>query len=437
MIVKAYKYKGSLSDARRLNEHLWKSDGSQRPELSETKNLYVADTLAGMRVMQCLQRASRSQIAFWHIIVSPTTTLEQKDRTRVVSLIITELKAEDHPLMIWSHHEKPRARRGGGASHFHCVLGHVSPITGLALDMRNHVQKLQKVGVVAGYDIEGQTSVSSYHRSIVSHLSREGRPDVARWLTDLVRKASPLQQPRMTDAMRRSAAAVGFELPSFQAKLQRLWNSGAWEQAFDDLLSEAGVTIRRGNRSPDSILLYRGDLLVGVLDRILRQPRSPVYEEATVRFPGLFGKPRIVADIPKPTSSIEKLRQETTDRLEAMLRRMRTETLKLTYNPPHPKGGPEGDEKPIAERLKRLAEGEAIFDSAIDLLCWSNDRWVSAPIEELLNYSNCLLTRDKPTAPPGPTTHDRETKAAHPTEDSAVVLDEDEVLPYRPYGFKI
>ena len=155
-----------------------------------------------------------------------------------------------------------------------------------------------------------------------------------------------------------------------------------------------------------------------------------------MRFPGLFGKPRIVADIPKPTSSIEKLRQETTDRLEAMLSRMRTETLKLTYNLPHSKGGPEGDEKPIAERLKRLAKGEAIFDSAIDLL-WSNDRWVSAPIEELLAYSNRLLTPDKPAPPPGPTTHDRETQAAHPTEDSAVVLDEDEVPPYRPHGFKI
>jgi hypothetical protein len=116
---------------------------------------------------------------------------------------------------------------------------------------------------------------------------------------------------------------------------------------------------------------------IGVLNRILRQPRSPVYEEATVRFPGLFGKLRIVGDISKsgPTS-IEKLRQKTTDRLEAMLRPMRTETLMLTYNPPHPKEEPEGDENPIAERLKKLAEGEAIFDGAIDLL-WGDDRWVS------------------------------------------------------------
>jgi hypothetical protein len=424
MIVKAYKYKGGPSDARRLNEHLWKSEG-QRPELSETRHLYVADTLAGMRVMQSLQRGSDAQIAFWHIIVSPTTTANESDRTRVVNLIISELKAEAHPLMVLSHHEKARARRGGGASHFHFVLGHVSPVTGLALNMRNHVQRLQKVAAIAAFDIEGQTSVSSYHRSVVTYLSIEGRPDVARWLMDLARKTSPLQQPRMTDAMRRSAAAVGFKLPSFQAKLQRLWNSGASEQVFDELLSDAGVMMRQGERSPDSILLYRDDLLVGVLNRILRQPRSPVYEEATVRFPGLFGKLRIVGDISKsgPTS-IEKLRQKTTDRLEAMLRRMRTETLMLTYNPPHPKEEPEGDENSIAERLKKLAEGEAIFDGAIDLL-WGDDRWVSAPPEELLDYSRRLLTADKPSPLVRPAAQGRETQSQQP-EDSAVVLDEDE-----------
>jgi hypothetical protein len=292
MIVKAYKYKGGLSDARRLNEHLWKS-AAQRPELSETRHLYVADTLAGIRVMQSLQRGSRAQIAFWHISLSPTTTLNASDRTRVVNLIITELKAEAHPLIVVSHNDKPRARRGGGARHFHCVLGHVSPITGLALDMRNHVQRLQKVGAIAGYDIEGQTSVSSYHRSIVTHLSRDGRPDVAAWLTELATKTPRLQQPRMTDALRRSAAAVGFELAPFHARLERLWNSGASEEAFDELLADAGITIRRGDRLPDSILLYRGDLFVGAIHRILGQPRSLVSEEATLRFSNLFGKPRI------------------------------------------------------------------------------------------------------------------------------------------------
>ena len=436
MIVKAYKYKGGPSDARRLNEHLWKSEG-QRPELSETRHLYVADTLAGMRVMQSLQRGSDAQIAFWHIIVSPTTTANESDRTRVVNLIISELKAEAHPLMVLSHHEKARARRGGGASHFHFVLGHVSPVTGLALNMRNHVQRLQKVAAIAAFDIEGQTSVSSYHRSVVTYLSIEGRPDVARWLMDLARKTSPLQQPRMTDAMRRSAAAVGFKLPSFQAKLQRLWNSGASEQVFDELLSDAGVMMRQGERSPDSILLYRDDLLVGVLNRILRQPRSPVYEEATVRFPGLFGKLRIVGDISKsgPTS-IEKLRQKTTDRLEAMLRRMRTKILVLTYNPPHPKKGPEGNKIPIAEQLQKLAEGEAIFDSAIDLL-WSDDHWVSKPIEKLLGYSKHVLSPDPPSRPVSGTTGDMESNAKQPTDDSAVVFEEEEVLEYQPFGLKI
>jgi hypothetical protein len=438
MIVKAYKYKGSLSDARRLNEHLWKSDGGQRPELSETKNLYVADTLAGMRVMRCLQRASRSQIAFWHIIVSPTTKLDRKDRTRVVSLIITELKAEEHPLMIWTHNEKARARRGGGASHIHCVLGHVSPITGLALDMRNHVQRLQKVGAIAGYDIEGQTSVSSYHRSIVVHLSREGRLDVAAWLTELATKTPRLQQPRMTDAMRRSAAAVGFELAPFHGRLERLWNNGASEEALGELLADAGITMRRGDRSPDSILLYRDDLYVGAIHRILGQPRSLVSEEATSRFSNLFGKPRITGVTPEGRqidSSSEVLRQKTVDELEEILTPIKTEILSLTYNSLHAKDESEGEANLTSERLKKLEVGAAIIGTAIGLL-WADDQWVSKPIVQLLGYSKHVLSLEPPSPPVSGTTSDMESQAK-PTDDSAVVLDEDGVLEFQPFGLKI
>jgi hypothetical protein len=425
MIVKAYKYKSGLSDARRLNEHLWKRE-SQRPELSETRHLYAADTLAGMRVMQSLQRGSRAKIAFWHISVSPTTTLNQSDRTRVVNLIITELKAEAHPLIVVSHNDKLRARRGGGATHFHCVLGHVSPITGLALDMRNHVQRLQKVAAIAAFDIEGQTSVSSYHRSIVTHLSREGRPDVAAWLTELATKTPRLPPPRMTDAMRRSAAAVGFELAPFHARLERAWNSGASEEAFDELLADAGITIRRGDRSPDSILLYRDDLFVGAIHRILRQPRSLVSEEATSRFSNLLGKPRITGVTPEGRqidSSSEALRQETVDELEEILTPIKTEILRLIYNSPHAKDESEGEANLAAERLKKLEEGAAIIDTAIGLL-WADDEWLSVPIQKLLTHSKRILMPDKASV--GPANCDRKTPAKQPAEDS-VVLDEDEV----------
>jgi hypothetical protein len=442
MIVKAYKYKGSAG-ARRLNEYLWQNKG-QRTELCEIRNLYVTDTLAGMRVMQCLQRASRAKIAFWHIVISPTTKLNEKDRSRVLDLIVAELKATDHPLIVWSHDEKLRARRGGGASHFHCVLGHVSPTTDLALDMRNHVQRLQKAAAIAAFEIEGQTSVSSYHHSIVTHLIRQGRPDVARWLTDLAKNAAPLQQPRMADAMRRSAAAAGLELASLHAKLQRLWDSGASEQAFDKLLSDACVMIRRGDRSRDSVLLHRGDRLVGVLHRVLRRPRALVYEEASERFPGLFDKPRIVSEGTQsgPASTIEQLRQRTTDRLEAMLKDMRTTTLMLTYNPPHPKAREEADEDPTAKRLKKTAQWEAILNRAIDLL-WSDDRWVSVPIEKLIIRAGRSLNAGSPFPVVRPATLDPKIPTRQPleavalNENPAALLSEDEVLPYEPYGFKI
>ncbi|RXH07282.1 hypothetical protein [Bradyrhizobium guangzhouense] len=373
MIVKAYKYKKS-EGARRLSGYL-AQDAYRATEPGESRNLYVANALDGMRVMQCLQRASRARIAFWHIIISPTTQLDKKDFNRILNLIITELNAADHPLMVWSH-EKLRARRGGGPTHFHCVLGHVSPITKLALDMRNHARRLHKVAAVAAFDLEGHTSISPYHDSIVTHLIKEDRPDVARWLTDL-KKVWPSQQSRMTDAMRRSAAAEGLDLASFCARLERLWNSGASEQSFARFLSNAGVMIRQGDRSEDSILLFRRDRLIGVLHRILQQPRTLVYQEASARFSALFGKTIDADGIPEAslTSNIEKLRQDKTDDLEVLLKRLRIKTLKLTYLPAGVRVGSTDAGNRIAERLRRLSRGEAILDRALELL-WSDDAWV-------------------------------------------------------------
>ncbi|MGL9622329.1 hypothetical protein QRQ56_30530 [Bradyrhizobium sp. U531] len=432
MIKKAYKYKGSAG-ARRLSEYLSR-DTHQRAEHCETRNLYVANTADGMRVMHCLQRASKAQIAFWHIIISPTTKLEKKHLNRLLNLIITELRATDHPLIVWSHNEKLRARRGGGPTHFHCILGHVSPTTGRALNMRNYSQRLQKVAAIAAFELEGQTSISPYHDSIVTHLIKEGRPDVARWLTDL-KKVRPSQQSRMTDTMRRSAAAEGLDLASFCARLQRLWNSDASKQTFERFFSNAGVMIRRGDRSEDSVALYRRDRLIGVLHRILQQPRSLVYQQASARFSELFGKTIDADDVPEatPTSNIEKLRQEKTDDLEVLLKRIRTKTLKLTYLPAGVKVGSAEAAKRIAERLKKLARGEAMLDRAIELL-WSDDAWVSTPIEKLIIYAGRTLNVGEPFSPGISPTRDHLSQ--QPGEESSPALN-DEVLSCQPPGAKI
>lgn len=429
MIVKAFKYKSGLKNAQRLDQHLWK-DKDQRAELSEIRNLYVPNSEAGMRVMRCLQQGSNAEIVFWHIIISPTTTLNGSDRTKVVNSVLAELGAESHPLLVWSHFEKPRARKGGGACHWHLVLGHISPETGLALDMRNHVPRLQKVMAIASFDIEGQTTVSPFHRSIVAYLSKEGRDDVAAWLTDLAVTTPCLQRPRMMDAMRRSAAAVGFELPVFQAKLESLWVTGATEEIFADFLSSFGVSVRRGDHSPHAILLYREDLLVGVVNRILRRPSLPVYEEAMMRFPDLFNNPRTVATTSRyrrSTSQEVALRQEKIDKLEKMLRNLKTEVLMLTYNPPKPlRVASEGEVKPVAERLERLIRSVAVLETSITLL-WDDDHWASVPIDKLLKSANHLLTLDKPSPAARTVTRNGGTEMKLEIEGRDDAGDEDEM----------
>jgi hypothetical protein len=100
---------------------------------------------------------------------------------------------------------------------------------------------------------------------------------------------------------------------------------------------------------------------------------------------------------------------------------LRTETLLLTYDPSNAKVGPGNDENTIAERLKKLRRGEAMLDRAIDLL-WSDNRWVSVPVEELILVANKPSPLVSPTARRG-----TETLSRH-ASGLAVAPDEQEVL---------
>jgi hypothetical protein len=445
MIGRAFPYNGSEAEARQLDSHLWKDDG-QRPDLSELRNLFVHDSGQGMAVMAALRAASNAKIAFWHIIVSPRKTLDAKERATVVDLVIAELKAVAHPLMVFSHNEKPRARQGGGGNHLHLVLGHVSPVSFRALDMRQYAPRLHKV---AAYQIEGVATASPWHKSIVRTLRAEGNLQVAAWLVDSLGEAPVLKRPRMTDSMRRSAQAAGFALPSFQAGLARLWTTGAAQPDLEAFLSENGVAIRAG-RSPHRVAFYHGELFLGTLDRILRLDPATVYDQAKLRFPGLLGANAVQAfsesirnskmhqpeqpkrlEVPGSTRRLDLERQRKVDDLEEKLACLRLERLHLIYDRaraypqaevPVLSGAPllqpdhlldhDGQSRPrdetpytanphavdrgrlqgeMADHIKRLLHAEAILEAAV-LALWQDHRWISESSLELLRFAEKSVT---------------------------------------------
>jgi hypothetical protein len=456
MIGRAYPYNGSEADARRLDCHLWKDDG-QRPKLSEIRNLFVHGSADGMAVMAALRAASNAKIAFWHIIVSPRKTLNQKERVTVVDLVIAELKATEHPLMVFSHNEKPRARKGGGANHLHLVLGHVSPVSFRALDMRQHAPRLHKVMALAAYHVEGVATASPWHKSIVMTLRGEGNPHVADWLVDSLGEAPVLRHPRMTDRMRRSTQASGFALASFQAGVERLWTMGATQSEMEAFSSANGVAIQTG-QSPTMIVFYHGALFLGTLDRILRQDARTVYEEAKHRVPRLLGAGAVQAfsdvrssgmqgpeqpeklQVPALTRPQSLARQRKVDQLEDKLTSLRLERLHLVYEGlsgshrpgaaalsprplsepgilldhdgqsreraetsypanPHPiEGGTPQDT--MADRINRLLHAEAILETAVMAL-WQDHSWTSASFLELMRFAEKTVNFRKVSAVAG------------------------------------
>ncbi|UQR60780.1 hypothetical protein LRP30_27765 [Bradyrhizobium sp. C-145] len=399
MITRAFPYRGSLTDARRLDAHLWK-EKDQRPELVEMRNLCVRQTIDGMQVMAALTAASRAEIAFWHLYVSPRKTLTADEAAKVVDLVVTELKAHDHPLMVFAHSDKPRA--GGGANHLHLLIGHVSPITFRALDMRHHAPRLHKVMAVAAFLIEGKAVPSRWHKSIVRALRADGYDHVADWLIDELGVAPVINAPRMTDSMRRSAQAAGFPL-TFQSELERLWKSPATESEIAWFLVRNGVAVRRGNAT-NGIALYHEKLFVGSLHRILRQDASTVHQEAQRRIPRLLDADEsIVPDAAPSRASPEHLKpsdaerrarldlQKRIDAVEGELASLKTERLSLIYQPNHAGSRERKSRDEIATRIRRLARAESILEEAISLL-WQDARWMARSELELMQAAERSVT---------------------------------------------
>jgi hypothetical protein len=76
------------------------------------------------------------------------------------------------------------------------------------LNMRHYLPRLHKAAAVASFKLGCRMLLSPYHCSIVKFLRAEGRPAIAQCLVDSLGESPRLRPPRMTDAMRRSAAAA-------------------------------------------------------------------------------------------------------------------------------------------------------------------------------------------------------------------------------------
>ncbi|WP_456674837.1 hypothetical protein [Bradyrhizobium sp. RDM12] len=353
-----------------------------------------------MQVMAALTAASRAEIAYWHLYVSPRKTLTAAEAAKAVELVVTEFKAHDHPLMVFAHNDKPRA--GGGANHLHLLMGHVSPITFRALDMRHHAPRLHKVMALAAYLIEGKAVPSRWQKSIVETLRADGQDHVADWLIDELGVVPVINAPRMTDSMRRSAQAAGFPLAGFQSQLERLWKSAATEAEIALFLYRNGVVVRRGNAA-NVIAFHHEKLSVGSLHRILRQAALVVHQEAQRRIPRLLEADESIAhdaapshawaELLKPSDAERRARldlQKRIDAIEGQLAGLKTERLSLIYQPGHA-GSREQFQDEIVTRTRRLARAESILEEAISLL-WQDARWMARSELELMRAAEQIVT---------------------------------------------
>lgn len=273
MILTTTRHGRTARDARALGAHLNKQI-AQESRVVAIENAPCRDADEALRYMQALRDGSRATTAFHHVTISPRGPLTDAQRDEAVCRVADALGAADHAFILWEHSEKRRAAPGGADRHYHLVLSHVGP-SGRALDDSNSYRRLEAVARSLEIDFGERLTHSRRTAAVADELRRSGRDDVA----DAIISVAPPTPPTSSTSSKKRAAAErqGIDLPAAQESVRNAWAASDNPAAFRAALADTGLTVDAG-RKAGVYVVRAGEIEVGALDRIIRQPRRQVTE---------------------------------------------------------------------------------------------------------------------------------------------------------------
>ncbi|MEP0452959.1 relaxase/mobilization nuclease domain-containing protein [Roseibium sp.] len=220
-----------------------------------------------LNYMQAMRNGTKASVSLHHITLSPEKEIDDIQSHQMVRETLKSLGAEDHAWVLW-HHEKIRYAKGGGAPHFHLVVGHVGP-DGKALDDGNSFRKLE--AVARSLEVDWGHEVTPSRRAIrVARDLVEDRPDVA---AAIVRaQGQELPKSAMTSNSRAATLRQGVDLPKVRAEI-----AAAWKNDGPEGVRKAGYEILPGKK-PGVWIVVQNGVELGALDRLVRVKRAAIRE---------------------------------------------------------------------------------------------------------------------------------------------------------------
>jgi hypothetical protein len=231
------------------------------------KSQPLADQLHDLAASRALSK--RARIGLQHFTINPRSVTTTAQRDALVSAILEEFGADQHPHVLIEHSGKARAKAGGWATHWHLIVAHTGP-NGRSLRLSNSFARLESIARRFEWTHENKQLTQSRHAiAVADRLERAGNGLIAQAVRAEVSTAAP--SSRMTSASRGRVARHGADLPLCVAEIERLWRTA---RPLTEMM-QRGYELKRGMKH-GVIIVVRDGLELGALHRMVRETKSLV-----------------------------------------------------------------------------------------------------------------------------------------------------------------
>ena len=204
---------------------------------------------------------------FHHFKISPEKTISREEAFKEFNEIAKEYGFNLDDAVIVEH-KKPRATSENSDVHWHVIVPHLNPRTGKALDIRNSYKRNEKLCRLSELRT-GQTILNGKHnKSVIKQLQKEGKTAEAQAL-NVIADAEPAQSAFSTITQKR-AERQGISVPKEKLLIEQIWKQADGMKAFVAGLSEAGLTLKEGNKK-DTYIIERDGVFIGSVNRLLKK----------------------------------------------------------------------------------------------------------------------------------------------------------------------
>ncbi|MFT8663955.1 MAG: hypothetical protein ABF772_02860 [Acetobacter orientalis] len=257
MIIQTKAIKVS-SGADKTANHIFYGDKNEHIDVLEGSHFQMKDAM---------RQAKNNSLkyGFHHFKISSKEKLTNEQLRETINKLAQEYKFNPDDITLIEHTKK-RADTTASDKHYHLIVPHYQPTQRKALDTKNSFARNEKIAriceIAFGHEIvQGQHNKAVYHQ-----LIDEGKTAYAERVKPLI--ALERTHQAHTVNQQRTAEKKGINLPKEKQAIKTLWQACDGLRAFQAGLSEAGYTLKPGDKA-NTYIIEKNGVLIGSANRLI------------------------------------------------------------------------------------------------------------------------------------------------------------------------